>query len=193
MPLIEEDEPVTEKVLPFSYTPILKVVSIPATPEAAFHRFTGELGNWWPLRSHSIGEDQAESVRMEGFVGGRIVERIKGGRECVWGTITAWEPPRRVAFSWHPGQNPATAQDVELRFLPAGAGTRVELEHRGFERLGAQGRRARRAYPLGWSYVLGLYTGRRGPLMWLLGGLTATIVAVRAWRRRAPSTHDLSA
>lgn len=182
----------TERVLPFSYTPILKVVSVQAPPEAAFHRFTAELHSWWPLRSHSIGEEQAESVRMEGFVGGRIVERIQGGRECVWGTITAWEPPRRVAFSWHPGQDPATAQDVELRFAPAGTGTRVELEHRGFERLGAQGRRARRAYPLGWTYVLGLYAGRRGPLMALLGGLTSTLMALKAWRRRGQRSPDLS-
>ena len=121
---------------------------------------------------------------MEGRVGGRIVETIRGGREVVWGTITVWEPPRRVAFTWHPGQAPATAQDVEVRFSPAGDRTRVELEHRGFERLGALGRRARRGYPIGWAYVLGLYAEHRGQLMWLVGGLTTLLMAAQRLRSK---------
>lgn len=172
------------------FPPLLKAVTVKASPEQAFRRFTDELASWWPLQSHSVGEGAAETVVMEGRVGGRIVERIRGGREAVWGTVTAWEPPRRVAFTWHPGAEPATAQDVEVRFTPVGGGTRVELEHRGFERLGRLARRARRGYPLGWAYVLGLYAGRRGPFMMLVGGLTALIMAVRrlfAGRRRLES------
>jgi uncharacterized protein YndB with AHSA1/START domain len=126
------------------------------------------MARWWPLQSHSVGEGASETVVMEGRVGGRIVERIRGGRESVWGTVTAWDPPRRVAFTWHPGAEPATAQDVEVRFTAEGDRTRVDLEHRGFERLGALARRARRGYPLGWAYVLGLYAGRRDH-----GGATA--------------------
>ncbi len=131
---------------------------------------------------------------MEGRVGGRILEKIRGGREVVWGTITAWEPPRRVAFTWHPGQAPSTAQDVEVRFAPSGARTRVELEHRGFERLGALGRRARRGYPIGWAYVLGLYADHRGPFMWLVGGLTTLLMALQRLRaKRVESAGRLPA
>jgi len=162
-----------------SFTPIVKQVTIRATPEEAFRRFTSELASWWPLRSHSVGQAEAETVVMEGRVGGRIVEYIRGGQEAVWGTITAWDPPRRVAFTWHPGRAPETAQDVELVFTAAGARTSVRLTHRGFERLGALGKKARRGYPIGWSYVLGLYTRRRGPFMLLMGGLTALILAFR--------------
>jgi len=164
------------------FTPLLKAVTVKAAPEQAFRRFTEELGSWWPLRSHSVGEEATETVLMEGRVGGRIVERIRGGREAVWGTVTVWDPPRRVAFTWHPGREPATAQDVEVRFTPLGDRTQVELEHRGFERLGQLARKARRGYPLGWTYVLGLYAERRGPLMLLLGGLTGLILAVRRAR-----------
>jgi uncharacterized protein YndB with AHSA1/START domain len=169
-------------------TPIVKVVFVKATPAQAFQRFTAEMATWWPLASHSVGEGEAETVRMEGGVGGRIVEHIRGGRECVWGTITAWDPPRRVAFTWHPGDDPARAQDVEVSFTPAGDRTRVELQHRGFERLGAMARRARRMYPIGWTYVLGLYAQRRGPILGLLRGLTSVLMEVR--RRRLAARAD---
>lgn len=168
-----------ESAPPPAFAPLLKTVTVKASPEQAFHRFTGEMARWWPLQSHSVGEGAAETVVMEGRVGGRIVERIRGGRESVWGTVTAWDPPRRVAFTWHPGADPATAQDVEVRFTAEGDGTRVQLEHRGFERLGPLARRARRGYPLGWAYVLGLYAGRRGPFMAIVGGLTALIMTAR--------------
>jgi len=170
---------------PSSFTPILKRVVVRASQERAFRRFTTELATWWPLASHSVGQQDAESVVMEERVGGRIVESIRDGRRSVWGTITAWEPPHRVAFTWHPGREPETAQDVEVRFTADGDRTRVELEHRGFERLGAElGRKARRGYPIGWTHVLGIYAERRGPVMLLLHGLTAVLVARHRRRRR---------
>jgi uncharacterized protein YndB with AHSA1/START domain len=166
-----------------SFTPVRKTVRVTAPPARAFRRFTEEMGTWWPLRSHSVGQADAETVTMEPRLGGRIVEHIRGGRQAVWGTVTAWDPPRRVAFTWHPGRAPDTAQDVEVRFTADGTGTRVELEHRGFERLGPTlGRKARRGYPLGWEYVLGRYAGRGGPLMWVLSGLTALLLALRPRR-----------
>lgn len=36
----------------------------------------------------------------------RIVETRSGGRTDVWGTVTAWEPPRLVGFTWHPAGPP---------------------------------------------------------------------------------------
>jgi uncharacterized protein YndB with AHSA1/START domain len=179
------------------YPPIRKSVIVSATPEKAFRRFTAEMSAWWPLASHSVGQREAESVTMEGRPGGRIVERIRGGRECVWGTITVWDPPRRVAFTWHPGDDPARAQDVEVRFTPQGEGagekasTRVELEHSGFERLGALAKRAHRGYPIGWTYVLGLYAGRRGPFMVFVTVMTATMMGVL--RAKARLTGERSA
>jgi uncharacterized protein YndB with AHSA1/START domain len=178
-----------EAAAPELYSPILKSVTVKAGPEQAFRRFTEEIGTWWPLPSHSVGQAEAETVVMEGRVGGRIVERIRGGRESVWGTVTAWEPPHRVAFTWHPGDAPDTAQDVEVRFTPIGARTRVELEHRGFERLGRMARKARRGYPIGWAYVLGLYAGRRGPFMMLVSGLTAVVMMVMRRRAAAAATR----
>lgn len=169
----------TQPTTPQAFPPVRKSVTVKAGQETAFYRFTREIGTWWPLASHSIGGKDAEGVAIEEKVGGRIVERVRGGRECVWGTITAWEPPRRVAFTWHPGHDPAQAQDVEVRFTPAGLATRVDLEHVGFERLGAQAKLARRAYPMGWSYVLGRYARRRDLGMMLLSALTAILMTLQ--------------
>ncbi len=166
------------------YTPVIKIVTIRAGQARAFSRFTSEMANWWPLPSHSVGGAKAETVVMENRVGGRIVERARGGTESVWGTITVWEPPRRVAFSWHPGDPPEKATRVEVRFVAIDESrTRVELEHVGFERLGAMAKRARRGYPIGWAYVLGLYAEKRGPFMFAVTGLSAALM----WftRRRA--------
>jgi uncharacterized protein YndB with AHSA1/START domain len=174
----------TESAAVPAFTPLVKVVAVKAAPEKAFRRFTAEMAVWWPLASHSVGGANSESVEMEPRVGGRIVERIRGGRECVWGTITAWDPPRRVAFTWHPGDAPARAQDVEVQFTADGAGTRVQLTHSGFERLGKDARLARRGYPLGWAYVLGLYAERRGPFMQAVTWVTAAFMRVHGWRER---------
>jgi hypothetical protein len=44
-----------------------------------------------------------------------------------------------------------------VRFVPDGDGSRVELEHRGWERLGEAAAEAREGYDTGWDTVLGLY------------------------------------
>jgi hypothetical protein len=122
---------------------------------------------------------------MDPRVGGEIVESIRGGRESHWGTITAWEPPTRVAFTWHPGRTPESATRVEVRFVPDGTGTRVELVHSGWEAMGDLAKTARNGYPIGWAYVLRLYGGLRwspvvlgiGALQFLLQPLAARMAA----------------
>ena len=44
--------------------PIVKSVTAKATPEEVFRRFTTEMANRWPLRSHSVGAEDAETVTM---------------------------------------------------------------------------------------------------------------------------------
>jgi uncharacterized protein YndB with AHSA1/START domain len=136
--------------------PLRKSVRVKGSVEAAFRLFTEGLGRWWPLASHSVCQDDAVACFMEGGVGGRLFERDRAGREHVWGTITAWEPPRRLVFTWHPGRGAESAQDVELRFADAGGGmTLVELIHTGWERLGETAAETRERYDQGWAFVLG--------------------------------------
>jgi hypothetical protein len=46
---------------------------------------------------------------------------------------------------------------VELRFTDNGFGTRVELEHRGWEMLGERAAEVREGYNTGWVPVLARY------------------------------------
>jgi uncharacterized protein YndB with AHSA1/START domain len=142
-------------------TPIRKTIVVSWDQTRAFRRFTQEIGAWWPLRSHSVGRDRAETVVFEKGVGGRIVEKIRGGQECTWGTVKAWDPPRRVSFTWHPGDERERATQIDLSFEPVPEGTRLVLVHSRWEALGALGKMARRGYPIGWAYVLRLWADRR--------------------------------
>ena len=142
-------------------TPIRKTITVGWDQAQAFRRFTREIGAWWPLRSHSVGQGRAETVVFGEGLGGRIVEKIRGREECTWGTVTAWDPPRHVAFTWHPGDEPGRATQVELTFESVPQGTRLVLVHSRWEALGALGRMARRGYPIGWAYVLRLWADRR--------------------------------
>ena len=132
-----------------------KTIEVAAAPDRAFRLFTEGMAGWWPVRTHSVGEDRAETVVFEPGLGGRIYERTLDGDEHVWGTVTAWEPPGRVVFTWHPGRGPDTEQDVEVRFEPSGTGTRVELVHTGWERLGDRAAAVRENYDGGWDLVVG--------------------------------------
>ncbi len=165
--------------------PVNASIRVSWSPADAFQRFTRDIGRWWPLGSHSVGGKGATGVTMQPRVGGEIVEVIGGDREAHWGTITDWEPPNRVAFTWHPGRAPSSGTRVEVRFIPDGSGTRVELLHTGWEALGDLAKTARNGYPIGWAYVLRLYADRRhspmviaiGVLQWLLQPLAARMAA----------------
>ena len=95
------------------------------------------------------------SVVFEEGVGGRIFERTPAGVEHDWGRVTAWDPPSRLAYTWYLRRTPEDATDVEIRFVDAGGDrTLVEIEHAGFERLGAQAPQRREGNRLGWTAVV---------------------------------------
>ena len=82
---------------------------------------------------------------------------MSDGAEGNWGTVLVWEPPSRVVLAWKPNTTPDPPTEVEVRFTPQGDGTLVELEHRGWERLGVAAERARAGYGQGWVGVLALF------------------------------------
>ena len=117
--------------------PVRKTVTVRCSVEDAFHIFTERIAAWWPLETHSVGEHLSETCAFEGRLGGRLYERLADGTEVLWGEVLQWGPPNLLAFTWHPGQEPDSAQTVEVVFTAIDEGTRVELTHSGWEKLGA--------------------------------------------------------
>jgi hypothetical protein len=141
--------------------PIERSLEVSWDQESAFRRFTREFGAWWPWRTHSVGGSRVRRVVLEPFVGGRIFEEHVDGRRFQWGRILEWEQPRSVKFTFHPSREPETAQEVEVRFEPVAAGTRVVLVASKWENWGKGAKGARRGYDVGWGYVLNVWAGRR--------------------------------
>jgi hypothetical protein len=133
---------------------------VPATPERAFEVFTEEIATWWPYETHSVegssdGDTTPQTVVFETGPNGRIYEIMSTGEEAHWADVGAWDPPHRFVIEWK--LNPkaiAATTEVEVRFMPEGDGTRVELEHRGFERLGEAAESTHESYSGGWPTVV---------------------------------------
>ena len=83
----------------FPVPPIVKTVVVRAAPERVFALFTEDFARWWPLARVHTGPDPVECA-IEPRVGGRVFERAADGRETPWGTVLAYDPPHRLAFSW---------------------------------------------------------------------------------------------
>ena len=134
--------------------PLRLTFDVPCRPSLAFEVWTARIHTWWPADHTASGEPDALVV-LEPRAGGRIFERTASGVEHDWGEILAWEPPARFAYLWHLRRDRADATEVEIRFTPLGtAGTRVEIEHRGWERLGSGGQEWRDRNMGGWSTLL---------------------------------------
>jgi uncharacterized protein YndB with AHSA1/START domain len=142
--------------------PVRRSVTVSCDVAEAFRIFTADMGSWWPLATHSVGQADAEICTFETKKGGTIYELGRDGVVHVWGKVTVWDPPNRVVFSWHPGRDASSAQEVEIHFVDAEGGARVDLEHRGWETLGDKAEATRAGYETGWVPVLDRFVARCG-------------------------------
>ncbi len=130
---------------------IRKSIWVAKPCEVSFKVFCEEMSEWW-----TGGFRGKESrPRLEPRVGGRFYERTPDGGEYDIGQVTAYQPPSLVAFTWRAPSWEESTQ-VEIRFSAENGGTRVDLEHIGWEQSAAT-RDARKNYDSGWEMVLGLY------------------------------------
>lgn len=165
-----------------SLPPVKREISVSWNPEAAFKRFTGEFGAWWPHATHSIGGKRVAKIVFEPRLGGLIYEQHQDGRRFQWGEVTKWEPPHRLAFTWHPSLDRTKAQDVTVEFEPNASGTNVRLISTGWERMGEKARIMRRGYDVGWAYILNTWAERRTARMALLETIAAGIGFIQLLR-----------
>jgi uncharacterized protein YndB with AHSA1/START domain len=147
-----------------SIAPVRKSIVVKATPAQAFDAFSARIDHWWP-KSHGIGATPVRESVIEPFVGGRWYTQCEDGSNVTVGHVRAWEPGQRLVFSWEisadwkPDARVAFASEVEITFTAeAGGQTRVDLEHREFERMTAPGGETmRKAVDGGWPALLALF------------------------------------
>jgi uncharacterized protein YndB with AHSA1/START domain len=136
-------------------------VSVPAT--AAFDAFIRRIDDWWVREFTWSGRDRVDCIGIEDRLGGMAYEIGPHGFRVDWGRIVAWEPPQRLVLAWQiapdrvPQPDPSMASEVEVHFHPDRDGTVVDLEHRYFDRYGADGGGYLRAMTEGWHELLDRY------------------------------------
>jgi uncharacterized protein YndB with AHSA1/START domain len=149
-------------------TSVKKSITVNASVERAFAVFTAGFDSWWP-RSHHIGKSPMKEAIIERHAGGRCYTTQEDGTDCDWGRVLEWEPPHRLLIAWQItpewGYEPdlAKSSEVEIRFTPEpGGGTRVDLDHRHFERMGPGGDTMRTGVggPGGWGSLMELFKAR---------------------------------
>jgi Activator of Hsp90 ATPase homolog 1-like protein len=133
--------------------PLRVSFDVACPPEHAFAVWTSRISTWWPT-DHTVTGDPDLSVVLESGVGGRIYERTPEGIEHDWGVVTAWDPPTELAYLWHIGRDPVDATEVVIHFVARETETRVEIEHRGWERLGDMADAWRDRNRIGWETLL---------------------------------------
>jgi uncharacterized protein YndB with AHSA1/START domain len=147
---------------------VQKTITVQASPARAFEVFTAGIDAWWP-RSHHIGKSPMKKVILEGRPGGRCYTLQEDGTDCDWGKVLAWEPPHRFLMAWQIthlwGYEPdlAKSSEVEVVFTAVEQGkTRVDVQHRYFERMGPGGAAMRTAVdsPGGWGSLLEMFASR---------------------------------
>jgi uncharacterized protein YndB with AHSA1/START domain len=143
----------------FTIAPVRKSIEVNTDPAHAFEVFTTGLDRWWP-RKASIGTAPLKTTAIEPRLGGYWYQLGEDGSRADVGKVLVWEPPRRFVVSWEINSSwkPDTSvgSEVEVRFIGVGPNlTRVELEHRNFERLGAEaGASMRKDVDGGWPGML---------------------------------------
>jgi uncharacterized protein YndB with AHSA1/START domain len=145
-------------------------VTVPLTPEKAFELFVDEFDKWWPHEgTHNLHE--AAAFVMDAEPGGRWGELSPDGDYQPWGRVLAAERPNRILLAWQLtpdfayDPDPALQTEVEVTFAAEGDGTRVTLEHRGFEVWGEKGAAMRDSVSSegGWHGLLKRYSEHAMP------------------------------
>ena len=140
---------------------------VSVSPQDAFAAFTEQIDLWWrrgPRYRMLRGDDSVLHFERD-RTGRRLIERL-GEQVFEIGRVLHWEPGRRLVFEWKaPNFAPDDCTEVEVRFETSGKGTRVTLEHRGWDairsdhpvRHGQQGSAFSARIGANWGQHLGVY------------------------------------
>lgn len=138
---------------------IHKTLFVPWLPQEAFHMFTNQIGEWWPLATHSLADknkgEQATSAIIEPHAGGKVYEVLADGHtHKSWGEVLKYVPGQLLTLKWRVNCSGNQATEWEVIFSPAGQQTKIDLLHRGWESFGAEAEDMKQKYDKGWDFVL---------------------------------------
>ncbi|MFD8079194.1 SRPBCC domain-containing protein [Streptomyces sp. NPDC059718] len=141
-------------------------IEVAVDPDTAFTVFTADIGAWWKRGTPYWNDaEHGQELRFEPQVGGRLIEvhDQESGEGFEIGCVLVWEPGRRLVFTWRQGDWGASeTTEVEVRFEAAGQGTRVIVEHGGWDRVPSAGPSMHTGYSHGWAELLGYYAEKAG-------------------------------
>jgi uncharacterized protein YndB with AHSA1/START domain len=114
---------------------VIVSIRVDASPQEAFDTFTKEIGAWWrpnPLFQLTPGGDGR--LRFEPGERGRLLAVLPDDEEFEIGRVIVWVPGERLVLSWRQATfSPDQRTELEVRFEPVRGGTRVTVEHRGWD------------------------------------------------------------
>jgi Activator of Hsp90 ATPase homolog 1-like protein len=111
---------------------------VPVDPAAAFEVFTGQVDAWWKRGPrYRPGRLRLGIMRFDPpGVGGRLLEVYDeaSGDAFEVGRVRVWKPAEKLVFEFRARNfEPDQSTEVEVRFEAVAGGTRVTLEHRGWD------------------------------------------------------------
>jgi hypothetical protein len=147
-----------------SMAPVRKSIQVRAAQAHAFEVFTSGIDRWWPHQA-KLTDAPIREIIFEPRIGGRWYFACTDGSEATVGHVRQWDPPHRFVIGWEinarwkPDARVELASEVEVRFIAEGPqSTRIELEHRDFERMGAvDGGKMHDDVDGGWLHMLQLF------------------------------------
>ena len=116
---------------------VMVSIRLKVAPMAAFELFTSRIDDWW-RRGSKYRLGPGGRLRFEPGEGGRLVEVRDDARGELFeiGRILVWRPGERLVFEWRlPNFTADQATEVDIGFTPVADGTRLTLEHRGWNTL----------------------------------------------------------
>jgi uncharacterized protein YndB with AHSA1/START domain len=130
---------------------VVVALRIAAPPARVFEAFTQEIAAWW--RPNSLFAFTPRSPGVMAFEGGegdrRLVERLASGKVFEVGKVRVWSPGEKLVIGWRQATfTPDMDTEVEVRFEAVEDGTRVTVEHRGWDSV-PQPHVARHTFPDG--------------------------------------------
>jgi uncharacterized protein YndB with AHSA1/START domain len=139
-------------------------ITVDAPVDRAFAVFTEQFDQIKPREHNLLAPEPIAETVFEPHVGGYVFDRGENGSVCRWARVLAFEPPNGFVISWDISptwsleSDPTRTSEVEVRFSPKGENrTRVELEHRNFDRHGEGWESVRDGVASGWPLYLKRY------------------------------------